>query len=246
MTTLEQTASVPPTGRQPAKRPSAWRKFGAFYLDALFATFIGWMLADAFAVRDSWSTITLGLYVLQNFICRGTLKPTVGDFFMGIRYLSSSSNQVVADIRIINPKLKLSGFLLFAGAVETTWAVLSFSLWTFLDKAVFLGHVLENPNSFLFYTIFGFLMFFCATLLLSTSRKAQWTVPIIHGCLLLELIQSATHWLTLIPSVEITLPWAEKAARINGDVTAAFVLAFGFWTLVIMAGVYFSRKNLTI
>jgi hypothetical protein len=242
MTTLEQTAS--PTGHQPARRPSAWRKFGAFYLDLLFASFLGWIVCNAFASRGNWATVSVILYFLQNMICRGTFKPTMGDFFMGIRYLASSSNEVVADIRIINPKSKLNGFLLWAGLFETTWAILGLSLWTFLDRAVFMGRMQENPKAFLYYIVLGLLMFVCAALLLGASQNARWAVPLVHACILLELFQSAAAWINLIPSIEITLPWAEKAAQLASDVPSIFILVFAVWSVVVSVGVFFTRKIL--
>lgn len=242
MTTLEQTASPP--NHKPARRPSLWRKFGSFYLDLLFASFLGWILCNAFAARENWATVSVILYFIQNMICRGMLKSTMGDFFMGIRYLASSSNEVVADIRVINPKSKLNGFLLFAGIFETTWAILDLSLWTVLDKAVILGHVRENPTAFLYYILLGLVMFVCAALLLCASKNSLWAVPIVHACVLLELFQSAASWINFIPSINITLPWAEKAAQLTSNVPAVFILVFAVWSIVLVAGVFFTRKIL--
>lgn len=242
MTTLDTT--VPTPTRQPAKRPSAWRKLGSFYLDLLFASFLGWIICNAFAARIHWPTVSVGLYLVQSIICRGTLKPTLGDYFMGIRYLASASNQVVADIRVVNSKSKLNGFLLFAGIFETTWAVLGLSLWTVLDKTVLLGKVQDNPIAFLHYTTLGFLMFVSSALLLSTSQNAKWFVPIVHGCILLELFQSAVPWLNLFPTLEINLPWAEKAALLSSNVPATVILVFVVWSLVISIGVAMTRKIL--
>lgn len=242
MTSMDQATPTP--GRQPAQRPSAWRRFGAFYLDVLFASCLGWFLATALTVKDVWPTFMLGLYVVQNFICRGTLRPTLGEKFMGLRYLSSSSNQVVADIQVVNQKVKLNAFLLLAGAVETTWALLALSLWTVLDKAIFLGRVIPNPSAFLFDTLLGILLVVAAGMLLSASRAALWAVPALHALLLAELSRSYAAWLEFVPSQDLLLPWAEKASKLPPAVPEVVLILFTAWSLALAVGIVFSRKYL--
>jgi hypothetical protein len=61
---------------------------------------------------------------------------------------------------------------------------------------------------------------------------------------LLELFQSAASWINFIPSINITLPWAEKAAPLTSNVPAIFILVFAVWSIVLVAGVFFTRKIL--
>jgi hypothetical protein len=241
VTSIEQAA--PNAGRTPAKRPSGWRRLGSLYLDMLFSSFLGWVLATAFTAKPSWPTFALAFYVIQNFFCRGTFKPTLGDAFLGIRYLASASKQVVADIRVVNPKVKVNGFLLVAGVVEITFALIALSLWTAMDKAVFLGRELNNPGAFFYDTVLGLILFGCASQLLSASQNVKWSIPIAHACILLELVQSASKWFALIPTMEGVLPWS-KAAPLNALVPEVVLMAFVLWSVVLMGGVYFSRKIL--
>ncbi len=239
---MEQTA--PATGRVPAKRPSFGRRLGAVYLDLLLSAFLAWVLATAFSIRGEWSTLTFGLYLLQYVVCRGALRPSLGDFFMGIRYLSSSSKQVVADIRVVNPKVPLNGFLLLAGVVEITLAVLSFALWTVMDRSVLLGQTLTLPTAFLWDTCLGFLYFLSAALLLSASRNAVWVVPILHGILVSEAVVSLQAWQRLLAASPILLPGTEQPVALPAGLVETLLIVGLGWTLTLLIGLWFSRKLL--
>jgi hypothetical protein len=239
-------AAAPGTGRQPARRPSVWRKLGAAYLDFLFACFLGWVGMASSQAKDEWALLAAALLLAQSFICRAILKPTLGDFFMNIRYLTSSSNQVVADIRVVNPKVKMNGFLLVAGIGETTWAVFGLSAWTLFDHSASLGVELSSASSFLYYVVFGFLMLLSASSLLSGARTARWAVPGAHVVILIDQLVSARLWLHALSDQEVLWPWAEKAVRISPEGVSMFLLLFAVWSVILSIGIAFSRRHLVL
>ncbi len=237
-------AAAPGSGRQPARRPSVWRKIAAAYLDFLFSSFLGWITATAFGAREQWTFLAIAFLLTGVFLCRNFLKPTLGDLFMNIRYLSSSSNQVVADIRVVNPKLRLNPFLLLAGTLETTLAMIALSAWTVLDQAVSWGVLWKGPSSFLYYASCGFLLFLCGAALLCGSRNARWAAPITHAVLLGDLFLSAELWLQTLPGQEILLPWYDKPAPVTREALVAAAVIFAAWSVVLSVGLVFSRKHL--
>ncbi len=133
MTATTSTHSQP--GKKSA-RPTVWRQFASKYVDVLICGFISWVVCFTFGWHTYWASMTLFLFFGEWFWCRDRLHPTAGEYCLGIRYLTSSSSQVVADIQVIQAKLKLNGFLLTAGIVEMTLAMLPlFSGWTFLSPS---------------------------------------------------------------------------------------------------------------
>ena len=241
MSTVGQAAAP---ARPPARRPTAWRRFGASYLDMLFSAFLAWVSCHAFQAHDEWFFVFITIYFIQAVFCRGNLKPTLWEATLGVRYLMSTSNQVVADIKVVNPKLKLNAFLMAAGVVEISLALAVLSLWTVLDQAASWGTVLKEPTSFLYYGGFGILLFLCAASLLSGSRNARWAVPIVHAGLLLDHFVSAAKWLEILPGKEVLWPWAAKAAKIEPGLVASALLFFAAWSLVLAVGTGLSRKYL--
>jgi hypothetical protein len=223
-----------------------WRKLGAAYLDFLFACFLGWVGTAAFQAREEWALLAAMLLLAQSFICRAILKPTLGDFFMNIRYLTSSSNQVVADIRVVNPKVKMNGFLFTAGLVETTWALFGLSAWTLFDHSASMGIELASASSFLYYVVFGFLLFLCASSLLSGARSARWAVPATHALILLDQLASGPAWLRALPGHEVLWPWAEKTVHITPEAVSTVLLLFAVWSVALSIGMAFSRRHLVL
>src|SRR5689334_11172946 len=117
---MTASTSTQTPSRKPTPRPSAWRQLAAIYVDCLICAFVGWVVCFTFAWQGYWSSLALFLWIGEFMWCRNQLHPTAGEFCLGIRYLTSSSSQVVADIQVIHPKLKMNGFLLTAGIMELT------------------------------------------------------------------------------------------------------------------------------
>jgi len=223
-----------------------FRKIGASYLDFLFACFLGYVGAVAFQTREDWALYAAILLLLQVFLCRAMLKPTLGDLFMNIRYLTSASNQVVADIRVVNPKVKLNGFLLAAGILETTWAVFGLSAWTLFDQAASFGAVRGGALSFIYYTAFGFLLLLCASSLLSASKASRWAVPGIHALVLSDHLASYGAWQEALKGHAVLWPWADKAVPIATEAVSITLLAFAAFSILLASCIALSRKFLVL
>jgi hypothetical protein len=244
MTASTSTASAPQQGKKTA-RPSVWRLLASKYVDLLICGFISWILCFTFGWQVNWPTVTLFLWVGQIFWCRDRLNPTAGEYCLGIRYLTSASSQVVADIQVINPKLKLNGYLLVAGVVELTLSILFFSGWTFVGKVAAAGFVLSGSLSLAFWTVTGFAFFICAAYLLSGSKMAFWVVPVVHVVLAAELFRSYPIWRDLLQSDLFYTPWVWGVLVNLGKTQSFFFLElFGSWSLFLIGVLALSRKHL--
>ena len=238
------TSTHPEQGKK-TTRPSVWRLLASKYVDLLICGFISWLLCFTFGWQANWSSVTLFLWVGQIFWCRDRLNPTAGEYCLGIRYLTSASSQVVADIQVINAKLKLNGYLLAAGVVELTLAILFFSGWTFLGKAVVGGFVLAAPFSLAYWTAGGFAFFVCAAYLLNGSKRALWVVPSIHAILAVDFFKSYPVWKDLMQSDLFYTPWVGNAlVNIAKTQSFFFLELFGLWSLFVICAIAFSRKHL--
>ncbi len=240
MTASTTTTASPQTGKK-TTRPTLARIFAAYYVDLLICGFLAWIVCFTFAWQSYWATMGLFLFFGQAFWCRDRLNPTAGEFCVGIRYLTSSSSQVVADIKVIPNKLKLNGFLLFVGIVELTLAILLFSGWTFLGKAVFISFSFGPPLSVAYWALAGFAFFICSGYFLSASKVALWVVPVVHGLFLADMLLSQGAWKTLLQAEPLA-----AAGLLRWLVAEPFPLQnlFVFWSLFVFGTLAFSRKLL--
>ena len=206
---------------------------------------MAWVFCFAFGWQTSWTSLTLFLWVGQWLWCRDRLNPTAGEYCLGIRYLTSSSSQVVADIQVINQKLKLNGFLLTAGVVELTFAILFFCGWTFLTKAVVWGYPIAPPLSLVYWTGIGFLFFICSGYLLSGSKITVWVGPLIHAAACLEFFKSYPTWKELLQKDLFYPAWvSESIIHLIRSQPFFFLELFALWSLFVAAAILFSRKLL--
>jgi hypothetical protein len=180
-------------------------------------------------------------WVAETLWCRDRLRPTAGEFCLGIRYLTSSSSQVVADIQVLHSKLKLNGFLVAAGVVELTLAVLLLSGWTFLGKAAALGWVLPAPLSMVYWALMGIGCFTCGGLILGASRQALWAVPAIHAIMAADLRWSQGAWGNVLREDVLLTGGSGSWGAVAPFLWQAFLL----WGIIAAAGLALSRKHLT-
>src|SRR5581483_7971452 len=234
------TSTHPQPGKKSA-RPSVWRQLGCKYVDILICGFIAWVICSTFQLQSVWSSLTVILFVVEHFWCRDRLNPTAGEYCLGIRYLTSSSSQVVADIQVIQPKLKLNGFVLTAGIVELTLAILLFSGWSFLPQAAAFGVTFGPPLSVAYWALGGFAFFVCSGYLLSGSKFSFVAIPVIHGLFLVDLFMSHDLWTALLP--KDSLGGANLAHAIHAEPFPLLNL-FILWSLYLLGTLLFSRKHL--
>jgi hypothetical protein len=231
--------------RKQTPRPSMARILSSKYLDILICGFIAWLICFTFAWQSYWLTITLFLWLGELFWCRDRLVPTVGEYSLGIRYMTSSSSQVVADIQVIHPKLKLNGFLLAAGIVELTLAFLFFCGWTFVGKAVVGGFVLPPAFTLFYWAFVGFAFFICSGYLLNGCKAALVVVPAVHGLLALDFFRSYPVWKDLMQNDLFYTPWVWGVMVHLAKTQPLFFLQFfGLWTLFLFVVLSLSRKHL--
>jgi hypothetical protein len=226
-------------------RPSVARLLASKYVDILICGFIAWVVCFTFSWQSLWATLTLFLWVGEVIWCRDRLNPTAGEYCLGIRYLTSSSSQVVADIQVIHNKLRLNGFLVTAGVVEMTLAFLFFGGWTFLGKVAFLGFAFGPPLSLLYWAVAGFAFFLCCGSLLSGSKLALWIVPIVHACFLAEFFRSYPAWKNILQNDFSPHPWISEAT-LNLVKSESFIPLgiFVVWSFFVFASILLSRKHL--
>lgn len=235
------TTSTHPQPGKKSSRPTVSRQFASKYVDVLICGFISWVICFTFGWHSYWATMTLFLFVIEVFWCRDRLHPTAGEYFLGIRYLTSSSSQVVADIQIIHAKLKLNGFLLTAGIVELTLAIFLFSGWTFLPQAPAFGFYIVAPLSLIYWAISGFAFFLCSGYLLSGSKLSFWVVPAVHVFFLVDLFLSHPLWNDLLQSGETA---ASGLLQVTKSQPFPLLDMFIAWTLFTLLTLIFSRKHL--
>lgn len=226
-------------------RPSTWRVVAAKYVDLLICGFMAWILAFTFGWQSSWATLTLFLFFCEWFWCRDRLNPTAGEYCLGIRYLTSASSQVVADIQVVNNKVKLNGFLILLGVAELTTAILFLCGWTFMSKVAVWNNPFGPPLSLLYWVASGFAFFICAGYLLSGSKNAFWAIPVIHGVFALDFFQSRPLWEDLLKTCVFANPWAMGAMIHLAQSQFSLLLeGFAVWSFFAAGVLIFSRKHL--
>jgi hypothetical protein len=240
----EITTSTNPERKQ-TSRPSMGRIIGSKYVDLLISGFISWLICFTFGWQTTWPTITLFLWVGEMFWCRDRLVPTVGEYCLGIRYLTSSSSQVVADIQVIHAKLKLNSFLLLAGIVELTAAFFFFCGWTFVGKAVVSGVVIDPGYSLFYWALVGFAFFVCSGYLLNGSKLALPVVPVVHGIMAIDFARSYPVWKDLMQNDLFYTPWIwGVVVHLAKSQPMIFLQVYAFWSVFVVLVLYFSRKLL--
>jgi hypothetical protein len=164
---------------------------------------------------------------------------------MGIRYLTSSSSQVVADIQVIHSKLKLNGALLTAGVVELTLAIAFLSGWTFLGKAVVWGFEVGPPASLGYWAISGLAFFICSGYILSGSKNSIWAVPVIHVCFIMEFFKSYSIWESIFKHEMVYTPWVATAVvSLAKSQPFYFLGAFDLWAVFLIGTLFSFRRHL--
>jgi len=238
------TSATPPPGKK-SLRPTVWRILASKYVDLLTCGFISWIICATFGIQSYWATLTLVIWMSEVFWCRDRLNPTAGEYCLGIRYLTSSSSQVVADIQVIHAKLKLNPYLLSSGVVELTLAILFLCGWTVLGKAVFLGFAFGPPLSLVYWVGAGFAFFLCSGYLLSGSKAAFWAVPIVHLAIAFDFFISYPAWKQLLQSDSFYPPWVSEAVIHIAKYQSFFLLElFALWSFFVVLTLIFSRKHL--
>ncbi len=241
---LTVSESTHPQPQKPTARPTVWRQIAGLFVDLLFSAFIGWVVCFTFGWQTYWTSLSLLLWVGEVFWCRDRLKPTAGEYFLGIRYLTSASSQVVADIKIIHPKLKLNGFILFAGVLELTLSILFFSGWTLLAKSVIGGIIISPPLSLVYWAVYGLGLFACGASFLGGSKNIFWVVPVIHGWFLADFHLSCRVWEGILKTEMTITPGASTALweSLSKVQPPSMLVTFLVWTAFLALVIFFSRK----
>lgn len=237
--TASTTTHTPPGGKKNT-RPTLVRQVLAKYVDVLVCGFLGWILCFTIpGWRPYWAQAALFLFFSQWIWCREQLIPTAGEFFLGIRYLTSSSSQVVADIQVIQAKLKLNGYLIAAGIGDLTLAFTFLAGWTFFPNAVAFGFSFDPSLSVAYWAVSGLAFFVSAGYLLGGSRLSFAVVPSVHLFFCLDLSLSQPQWTTMLqgaaPDILVT---ALK------DLPLPFFEAFAVWSLFVAGSLVLSRKHM--
>ena len=230
--------STGPGGREPAAKPSALRRLGGLYLDILISSFFGWIVCFTFGWQAYWSSIVLFLLVAELLWCREHLNPTVGEFCVGIRYLTSSSAHVVADIKIINPKFKLNDYILLAGVGEITLSFIFLCGWTFCNQIIVLGMPVGQPFSLVYWVLSGLAFFACGASFLSGSKNTLWTVPPVQLWFVFDFYRSADPWGKLLKADQDYSPWFANAfatfAKLPGPLWFELFCCWSFFAILVV------------
>lgn len=235
------------THPQPKKtvRPSVGRLLASKYVDLLLCGFTAWVICATFDWVSYWPSLTLFFWVLEWFWCRDRLNPTAGEYCLGIRYLTSSSSQVVADIQVVHAKLRLNGFILAAGVADLTLAFFFFCGWTLMGKAVLLGFGFGPPLSVFYWALAGSAFLIAGGYLLSGSKRALWVVPLVHAWFLVDFSRSYPVWKGLLESdFFYTALVSNELVQVARTQSCSLLLLFGGWSLFVFGVLFFSRKHL--
>lgn len=238
---MTASTTTHPQSRKQTIRPSVGRTLASYYVDLLLCGFLAWITGFALEWGPYWIQFALVLWVSEKFICRERLIPTAGEYCVGIRYLTSSSSQVVADIKVVHPKLKLNGFLIAAGVSELTLAIGSFSGWTLLPQAAFFGIRFGPPLSVAHWALAGFAFFLCSGYLLSGSKPALFLAPAVHGLLMADLFAGRAVWQDILQGNDLAAP---MMAHFLKNPPLPWMDLFTALSLFVVVTVIFSRKQL--
>lgn len=178
----ETTTADLKSSKKKSPRPGMARLFASYYADFLFAAFLSWVICFSLNFQAYWIWVTLCVWTLETAYCRDRLIPTAGEYVLGIRYMTSSSSHVVADIQVLHPKLILNAVLVIGGVVDLTLSLGFLCGWTFLGRAVVGGVALDPPWSLLFWLSAG-LLFSCPGLPCwgGTETRSGWCQWSMHG-----------------------------------------------------------------
>jgi hypothetical protein len=243
--TTTGTAGAPGSGgREPAAKPSASRRLASLYLDVLISGFFSWIVCFTFGWQSYWSSTVLILLVAELLWCRERLNPTVGEFCLGIRYLTSSSAHVVADIKVIHPKFKLNDYVLLAGMGEITLAFIFFCGWTFCDKVIVLGYPVGPPFSLVYWILSGLAFFACGASFLSGSKNTVWTVTPLQLLFVINFYLSADAWVKILKTEQDYSPWLSNVLEAFGKVPGSLWFElFCCWSVFTILVVFLSRRH---
>lgn len=241
---MTSTTSTHPQRKQTA-RPTVWRQLASKYVDLLICGFLAWVASFTFGWGAYWLHLALFLWVAEVFWCRDRLNPTAGEYCLGIRYLTSSSSQVVADIQVIHAKLKLNGALLCAGIAEMTLAILFLSGWTFMGQAASCGASFGQPLSLLYWVLAGLAFFLCSGYLLSGSKLALWVVPLIHLLFMVDFFVSRPAWNGVLSGDLTSAPkLVGFLVQLGQNHSTLFPEVFVSFSLFLCVTLLLSRKHL--
>lgn len=241
----ETTAPSPRDPKKKSPRPGTARLFAGYYADLLIAAFLSWIICFSLNWQTYWIWVTLCVWTGEVAWCRDRLVPTAGEYILGIRYMTSSSAHVVADIQVLHPKLVLNGFLVFGGVVDLTLSLGFLSGWTFLGRSVVGGVALDPPWSLIYWVATGLLFFLAATAMLGGSRNAVWLVPLVHAWFSIDFNRSFQGWTELLHHDLIFTPMVSNAmiaaARSQSNVILGMFYLYSLYLVVVVA---FSRRHL--
>jgi len=221
-----------PQGQAPPARPSHLRKIAALYLDLSLSALLSWDMATAVGAREAlFIPLTLMILVGMRIWFLDRIRPTPGEGAMGIRYLTSKSSQVVAEIQVLDRRHRLNAPLLLAGVLEATLAFAGLASWTVLDRAVLLGRVVDAPLAFLTLLAAAAVQMTAAFHVLSGSRAALSRVPAAHAVLILLAAPSLDAWPSVLPA-----PFA--------SLVRPFFAAYVAWSVLLGLILFLSRSRL--
>ncbi len=225
-------------------RPNSLRRFLSIYIDGVLCFFSSWIIAN---VSDHFHWVlelSLVFYLVEIIFCKLQLWTTIGEFCVGIRYLTSSSKQVVADIQIIHPKLMLNPFLIIAGSLEFTFSVLFFSGWTFFHQILLGNYVFSNSISITFWIGEGILFFLSSVYLWSGLKLTIVLIPLIHLFDFLLFLIVLLKWHLIFHANHLSLKRWPHLLSHYPNIFEIFVIIFGIWSLILILGILISKRQL--
>jgi hypothetical protein len=242
----ETTAADPKSSKKKSPRPGMARLFASYYADFLFAAFLSWVICFSLNFQAYWIWVTLCVWILETAYCRDRLIPTAGEYVLGIRYMTSSSSHVVADIQVLHPKLILNAVLVFGGVVDLTLSLGFLCGWTFLGRAVVGGVALDPPWSLIYWLAAGLLFFMSGTSMLGGNRNAVWLVPMVHAWFSIDFHRSFLAWMEMLHHDLIFTPWVSVALISAAKTQPTLILGvFYIYSLFLLVAVLtFCRKHL--
>lgn len=181
-----------PKGKRP--RPSRLRLFFVFLFDAAVCLLAAAVLGSVSESRDVFWISTFSLFFFVRAMGRFTMFPTPGELIGGVRYLTSSSRQVMVDIQVVDLEKTPPPVLAALAGVDILLGFFFLCGWAFLPGAVLFGEVLSGKSTWFFFAGAGFSFFWAGAEVLCLFPSALRLVPLVHAAWCLEMTLSFPAW----------------------------------------------------
>lgn len=191
-TSTEASRGGDPKGKRP--RPTRSRLFFVFLFDAAVCLLAAAVLSGVAGSREVFWISAFFLFFLIRAIGRFAMFPTPGELIGGVRYLTSSSRQVMVDIQVVDLEKTPPPVLAALAGADILLGSFFLCGWAFFPGAALFGEVLSGKSAWFFFAGAGFSFFWAGAEVLCLFPTALKLVPLLHAAWCLEMTLSFPAW----------------------------------------------------